>query len=219
MVKPLVPPPLQAAPQPRTPEDYLKQLQQLLPQGTAWPRDVRPPEPEPTLTSFLRAPADELARVEARAWDLLGEADPRTTSELLPDWERVAGLPDACSQGAETEDERRAALVLRLTDKLGQSPAFFVALAECLGLEVMVIEFRPFIAGISRVGDQLNGPHEVRFQWRLLVKGNRAVRFKTGRNRAGDRLLDFIRATELECFLRRLAPAHSILIIGYEGDC
>ena len=32
----------------------------------------------------------------------------------------------------------------------------------------------------------------------------------------GERLLDFARREDLECLLRLYAPAHTVLIIGYE---
>jgi uncharacterized protein YmfQ (DUF2313 family) len=75
-----------------TDTDYLRQLQALLPPGPAWPKND-----DATLTRLFGALASELARVDGRAWQLLEEADPRTTAELFLDWERVAGLPDACA--------------------------------------------------------------------------------------------------------------------------
>lgn len=75
-----------------TDTDYLRQLQSLLPPGPAWPKDDGA-----TLTRLFGALSSELARVDGRAWQLVEEADPRTTGELLADWERSAGLPDICS--------------------------------------------------------------------------------------------------------------------------
>lgn len=48
-----------------TVDDYLAQLQALLPSGPAWPRDVNA-----DLTKLLMAEADELARIGARAEQL-----------------------------------------------------------------------------------------------------------------------------------------------------
>mgnify|MGYP001809569769 CR=1 FL=1 len=75
-----------------TRDDYLAQLVALLPTGPAIPR-----EPGGVLLRLLEAPAAELARVDLRGAALLDEADPRATAELLTDWQRAFGLPDACS--------------------------------------------------------------------------------------------------------------------------
>ena len=193
--------------------DYLSQLQALLPQGPAWPRDAGA-----TLTKLLNAWADELARVDGRAAQLLEEADPRTTLELLPDWERVAGLPDPCGASiASTLAERRAALVDRITAKGGASKPYFQGIAERLGYQVEIARFRPFICGLSRCGDPLNGAPSVRHYWRVRVVGPRVTLFRTGASQVGDRLGKITRATDLECLLTRLAPAHTTVIVAYEG--
>lgn len=196
-----------------TAESYLSQLQALLPSGHAWQR-----APEATLTRLLAAWADEFARVDARAEQLLDEMDPRTTLELLPDWERIAGLPDSCSAGiATTLAERRAALGDRLTAEGGASKPYFQGIAERLGYQVEIERFSPFICGLSRCGDPLNGAASVRHYWRVRVIGPRATLFRTGASQVGDRLGKITRATDLECLLNRLAPAHTTVIVAYEG--
>jgi len=101
--------------------DYLAQLQALLPPGPAWPKGA-----DASLTKMLTGLAQELARVDDRALQLVEEVDPRTTAELFIDWERVAGLPDACVTafaGDQTTAQRRASLVGRLATLGGQSAA------------------------------------------------------------------------------------------------
>ena len=73
-------------------EIYTQILQALLPQGRIWPRDS-----EATLTNLLQSWADEMARVDGRADDLMDEVDPSTTLEMLSDFERVCGLPGKCA--------------------------------------------------------------------------------------------------------------------------
>ena len=191
---------------------YRMQLQALLPQGAAWPRDG-----DAVLTALL---AEELARVDARALKLIEEADPRTADELLEDWERVTGLPDPCTEGlANTLQERRAAVVAKLTLRGGQSIAFFLAVAESLGYDgVSVEEFRPFVCGLSELGvDPLAGGEDVRFVWRVRVPGPRATSFRCGESECGERLTDIDRAEDLECVLQRLKPAHTDLQLSYQG--
>jgi len=192
---------------------YLAQLQALLPPGPAWTR-----EPDANLTRILSAWAAELARIDARADDLLNEADPRTARELLPDWERVAGLPDPCMPAASTLEERRNRLVQHLTTIGDQSRAFYLSVAERIGYQgVTIEEFRPFMSGRSRCGDALNGPATVRFYWRVHVPEPRVAWFRAGTARCGDRLGAIRRAEDLECIFRRLDTRHTEVIFAYEG--
>ena len=70
---------------------YLSQLIGLLPPGDALAR-----EPGSFLERLLSVPAAELARVDGRVEALITESDPARTTEMLVDWERALGLPDAC---------------------------------------------------------------------------------------------------------------------------
>jgi uncharacterized protein YmfQ (DUF2313 family) len=194
-------------------DKYRRQLQALLPSGLAWPQD-----PDSTLAKVLAAMAEELARVDSRTLQLIEEADPRTAYELLPDWERVCGLPDTCTgTGAQTIAERRAAVAAKLTARGGASIAYFQALAEHLGYTVRIDVFRPFMCGRSRCGDALNGPATVRHYWRVTVTGPRFTPFRCGASQCGDSLGKISRAADLECLLNRLKPAHTQVIVAYQG--
>lgn len=70
-----------------TAEIYSRVQQHLLPPGITWKRDG-----DGELTKVLLATGDELARVSQRGVDLIDEADPRTTDELLTDFETALGL-------------------------------------------------------------------------------------------------------------------------------
>ncbi len=81
--------------------------------------------------------------VEAAFAALIDEADPRTTSLLLADWERVAGLPDACELafgGEQSESQRRQALVARLLSQGGLSRAYYLDVIEALGYTATITE-------------------------------------------------------------------------------
>lgn len=109
-------------------DHYREQLQALLPPGRAWPR-----ESGAVLTQVLDGLAQELSRVDLRVENLIDEIDPRTTGELLPDFERVYGLPDPCVTDSLTTDQRRNALVSKISNQGGQSPAYFLSVLERLG--------------------------------------------------------------------------------------
>ncbi len=194
-------------------EAYTAALQALLPPGRAWPRT-----PGAVLTRLLSACAATFERLDLRALDLRNEADPRAARESLPEWERVCGLPDVCSAGlATTLQERRAAVVAKLTAQGGASKVYFIALALRMGYVIEIDEFRPFVASVSRCGERLNGGAAVRHIWRVRVIGPRQTLFRTGVSQAGDRLLKIDRAADLECKLKRLKPAHTRVVMSYQG--
>lgn len=192
-----------------TATDYLAHLQALLPQGPAWPRDA-----EATLTQLLHAWADELARVDGRADELIEEADPRTTADLLADWERVAGLPDACVEalaGTQTTGQRRAALVVKLTNSGGQSAAYYIALAANLGYAVTVTEFSP-----HDVEDNVNHPlygAPWQFAWQVNAAED-TIGVLTVTDTVADPLAWWGNEL-LECTISRLKPAHTHLLFAY----
>lgn len=192
-----------------TETDYLRQLQALLPPGPAWPKDD-----DATLTRLLGALAAELARVDGRAQQLVEEADPRTVAELFADWERVAGLPDACAQafgGDQTMAQRRAALVGRLTTLGGQSPAYFIGLAATLGYAITITEFRAHC-----VNDDVECPlydTAWNFAWQVNAALN-TVTAITVDSTVEDPLAAWGNAL-LECVIKRLKPAQTTVLFSY----
>lgn len=191
---------------------YRDQMLQLAPPGKAFPR-----HPGSSWGRLLHGLAEELARVDARTGQLLDEADPRTTLELLPDWERVAALPDTCTGKPDTITERRAALVSRIASTGGQSIPYFVGLAASLGYYVEIQEYRPLEAGFD-CGDECRGD-DWAFVWtmRVLIDEESYVdglaEFVAGSS-AGDYLRGW-GALDLECVIGRARPAHTVTLFAY----
>lgn len=195
-----------------TEDGYLAEQQQLLPLGHAWSR-----ESGAFITMLLRGFAMVWAKIHNRALNLTNEANPYTTLELLPDWERNLGLPDECSKGLSTTlQERRADVVAKYLDEGRQDIAYYYELAKSLGYEITIIEYRPFISGFSRCGDRLNGGHDVRYHWTVKVHGPRVILFRTGASTPPERLGVVRRATDLECRVKKQSEAHSNPIFSYE---
>lgn len=194
-----------------TASDYKEQLKALLPPGQAFPRD-----PGTNMDSLLDALSLELARIDVRGDRLVTEANPAHSSELLGDWERVAGLPDKCAGTLETTQQgRRNALVAKLSSTGGQSVKYFVAVAAALGYAVTIEQFRPFRAGRSTAGDAItNGPWAL--TWRVHAPSVTIIPFRAGLSAAGEALRTWGNDT-LECKLNQLKPAHTILLLAY-GD-
>lgn len=119
---------------------YKQIIDKFWPRGIAWPRDPN------TLQGKLRASLTlEMERVEQRIDELLDELDPRTTVELLPDWERMLGLPDNCGGIVpSTLEQRLQAVIIKLRAIGGQSKQYFIDLAALYGFEIEIIEYDLF---------------------------------------------------------------------------
>jgi uncharacterized protein YmfQ (DUF2313 family) len=211
-------------------EEYWHALSALLPQGIAWPR-----WPTTTLMKVVNGLAGIMGFCDGRAADLLErESDPRITVEMLDSWERAWGLPDPCYEGPSTIGERQRHLVLRITLLGAQSRKFFIEdVAKFLGYDISISEYRPFMTGIDRCGDNRSydpdtgelgewpcqiGSPEMRFAWTVHVHLTRLTWFRATKGQAGiDPHLRIALALDLECIIRRWRPAHTIVLFDYSG--
>jgi uncharacterized protein YmfQ (DUF2313 family) len=192
-----------------TADDYRRQMQALLPRGMAWSLS-----PLSWLTRLLSGLSPEFARIHGRVLDLIRESDPRTTIEMLGDWERALGLPDNCSSTlAPTLQGRRDDVLNKLVSLGGQSRAYYIAVAARLGYTITIEEFRPFRVGRSRVGERI---YDLDWTWVWRVNGPPvAIRhFRVGQSRMGERLRSWGNSA-LECRLNQIKPAHTRIIFSY----
>lgn len=189
---------------------YKAQLQRLFPQGKLF--KFFDGSNQDKLVAGI---ADELARIDDRGDKILQESDPRTTEELLPEWEEMLGLPDECGSNAVTVQDRRNQILQKLKLLGGQSKALYVELAQQLGYDVSiedVIEYQPFVAG-SRAGDRLtNGPWQ--HTWAMIIPEFTVRPFVAG-SYAGERLVEF-GDDLLECIITKYKPAQTIVLFIYE---
>lgn len=173
-------------------DQYKQQLIALLPTGPAWPSL----NSDTNFSKLIEGLAEELARVDVRIHSLLEEAFPNTTLELLPDWERVAGLPDQCTGELGTLQQRHNALMGVLTTKRRLSKAFYIDLASRIGFLIDITEL----------------PN---FTWRVTAALDvNAVYFKTGLSVIGEPLVSSLNNL-LECVIQKLKPAHTIVEFNY----
>lgn len=188
---------------------YARQLKALLPQGVAWNL-----QPESVLSKVMLALADELSRVDSRAVDLEREIDPRSTVELLIDWERILDLPDGCTPDGQTVEQRRAAVVAKYTQLGGQSRQFFIDVADALGYAITITEFRPFRAGISTAGDPLTNTSAWLHTWQVNAPAETIFYFRAGSGSAGEPLRNWGNE-QLECVISDRKPAHTRVLFTY----
>jgi len=189
-----------------TRDDYHGILHALAPPGKALPRD-----PESTWQRLLAARAGAFSRLDGRSAALLEEADPRTASELLPDWERVTGLPDPCVTGEQTAAERSDAVVRVLTGTGGASRPYFIGLAADLGYDIEIEDYTAHTV-TSDVSEPLRS---IEWRWAWTVRGPEVtVRDKNVVSGADEPLASWGNE-RLECVISRLAPAHTLVLFAY----
>lgn len=192
-----------------TAADYLQAQQALLPPGPAWALTEDAP-----LTQLLDGQAQELARIDARAEQLADEADPRTAQELLPDWERVLALPDACTPAGLNRTDRQLAITQRLTAQGGLSRAYYIGVAEELGEPAVTItEFSPAHCN-SNCNAAIYSEAD-RFTWRVdIPHAPDQVRLATCNSDCNVALQEFT-PSAIECVLQARKPAHTSVIFAY----
>lgn len=209
-------------------ESYRDQLLALLPTGDAWPKEL-----ESVQAQTMAGLGEELARVDGRAEALLAEANPSSAYELLADWERVAGLPEACDDRSLSDAQRQDRLVEKFSRRGRLSQSFLIAQALLMGYAITITEYRPFrsgrsssgdaitnyghrfTSGTSRAGDPLYvGPWIYTFS--VNAESTTRTFFRAGISRSGDPLALW-GEVPLECFIDRLKPAHTLALYTYEA--
>ena len=188
---------------------YGLQAAKLLPRGILW--TVRAGS---VWEGLLRGLGAEMGNVDERVVDYLRESDPRTSDELIPDWERVLNIPGTCGNLEETSVARRFQIVSKLTAQGGQSISYFVSVALSLGFAVTIEEFPMAETGVTVCGDELNG-EDCRFVWTIHAPSATPFFFRIGESGAGDPLVASD-VTVLECTIQDLRPAQSELFFEYD---
>ena len=140
----------------------------------------------------------ELARLETRSFELVLEATPGKSIELLDQWEAQAGLPSPCLEGeVQTLEERQTAAHMKL---YGENETVTVEYLEDYALSLgYVIEITegggfstPFETGLSQVGDRLG-------QWD--VRSTMVIEVISGAN-----------PERLQCIFSDILPSHVIVV-------
>lgn len=185
-----------------TEQDYIQQLLALRPYGPAWPET----------DALLESAAVEFAADHNRAADLIEQADPRTTTDLFTDWERVAGLPDTCITDEQTLAQRRATLLARLTTIGGQSAQYFIGLAAQLGYTITVQDFDLYDVTDDVSASIYGEPWQYVFQ----VNATLNTVFVFAVNDSVDDPLAAWSNVALECTINRYKPAHTIALFSYQ---
>ena len=166
------------------------------------------------LSAELAAEGAALDGAQFSADQLLLEMDPRTASVTLADWERVYGLPDACTVAtgiAQSVAERRAALVALVNMIGGQSRAFYIALAAALGYAITITECAPHVT--EHDSEHPIYDDQYRFIW-IVNAALYNLRDLTTEDDTEMATLVWGNSL-LECRINRFKPAHTYVIFSY----
>lgn len=188
---------------------YGEQARKLLPRGLAWTASKGT-----NFEGVLRGLGSEVAHADARAGDALLEVDPRTTEEMLADWERILDVPGNCGELAPNVTLRRFQLVTKLTAQGGQTTDYYVAQALALGFQIEIEEFPIFSAGNALAGNAMNTGGAVA-AWHVHAPTHTPFLFSAGESGAGEALYE-LDTTVLECHLHAIKPAHTVLFFVYD---
>lgn len=120
-----------------TSEQWRDGLLALLPEGRAWSK-----EPGSNFYNVAWALAERFAAVEQRIDDMLIEADPRFTVELLDEWEQRYGLP-RCGDLELSDTQRRDVLVATITAEGNGTPQNLIDIAADIGYVITIDENTP----------------------------------------------------------------------------
>lgn len=192
-------------------DEYAQQLKALFPPGLLWFF-----EPGSVLDKTCKSLAQEFARVDARIEALKAEFLPSTANEMISDWERVLGIPDACQGDVSTVlSERQAAAVQKFTSRGDLTSQFYVSLLAKLGITATVQTFKPARAGQAAAGDPINGEA---WAYAILLHLNTAP--APGGTYIGDPVGSYLGPhgqEVLECIIRHAAGGHTPVLFAYEG--
>lgn len=188
--------------------DFASAIHALMPRGLVWPRDATA-----VMAQVINGLAPTWARHTKANNELLVDAFPATSVELLPEWEATLGLPDPCAGASPTLQGRQQQVVARLTNSGGQSVPYFIGYAKALGYTVTVTEFTPFRVGQQRMGSPVAN-QDWAFTWQINSALNTVSYFRTGQSYVSQALASWGNAV-LQCELTAIKPAHTYLNFAY----
>ena len=166
------------------------------------------------INAELAADGNALDLAQFWADQVLVEADPRTATLTLADWERVYGLPTACTAAtgvAQSTAERRAALIGRVTMQGGQSAAYFIALAASIGYTITITEGHPHTTEMDSEDPVTD--EQYRFIW-FVNSALNTVRELTTEDDT-EMATAVWGNTLLECTINQFKPAHTLALFLY----
>jgi len=187
--------------------DFQQALSRLLPRGRVWRRD-----PSSNLSALMLALAPSWTRNTAAAAQVLIDASPATTMNLLEEWEESLGLPDPCTAANPSIQQRQAAVRAKWGARGALTIAYFVALAANLGFTITITEFAPFVVDMP-CDEPLHEP-EWAYVWEVNAPQITTFYFSVDESSVDDPLETYD-AGELVCRITADAPAETLVFFTF----
>lgn len=176
-------------------DDFTGALLGLLPRGRVWPKDLGSVHAK-AVSCF----APSFQRISDTAADLIADAFPGSTNDLLTEWELTLGLPDACTvPGSQTFAERQKAVTDKISAAGGPQRAYYIQMAEQLGVSVTIDEYQFVTVDNARTGDFLYGDG---WPWGWLACAPSA-------------LYGSANAAMLNCRIQQEKPEYTDVVLGF----
>ena len=136
---------------------------------------------------------------------------------MLGAYERVLG-PDPClgDPATLTFDARRLSASARWITPGDPSVPGLIRLAVSYGVAITITEVRRNFAGVLRAGNPVRC-HPEEFCFMVGMPAARVIHFRAGGSRAGEPIGQIETNTQIECVIRRAAPARTVPIFDYSG--
>jgi uncharacterized protein YmfQ (DUF2313 family) len=182
--------------------DYQQAMLRLLPRGRVWRRD-----PASTMSALMLALTPTYTRTTAAAAQVLIDASPATTVNLLVEWENSLGLPDPCTAANPSIEQRQAAVRAKWGARGALTTAYFISMAAALGFAVTITEFTPFAVDMGC--DQALYEPEWAFIWQVNAPEIVTFYFSVDESSVDDPLESYD-SGELVCRVRQDAPAGTL---------
>jgi len=194
-----------------TVEDYQHQLKQLHPRGKLWTSLLRD---DSVYSKFLKGIATEFARIDGRVSDLLDEADPRSTVELLPGWEQGFDIPGVCGYMGASVEERQQILTSKVIEEAKDSNQELIDVAERIDFAPASITEYESHSVDSNVDMPLYDENQ-RFVITLLATEKPVNAFNVDDD-VDNSLGEFLPREKLICAIRERAPAHIFVLFEFQ---
>jgi uncharacterized protein YmfQ (DUF2313 family) len=190
-----------------TDEAFHQALLRLLPRGRAWRRD-----PLAIMSGTMAGLAPTYTRNSQAAAQLIIDARPDTTVNLLEEWEASLGLPDPCTAPNPTLAQRQAAVRAKWAERGALDKDYYIDLANILGYSITITEFHQMTVGMP-VGSPMYGP-DWNYTWQVNAPQITITPARVGKSACPDPLASWD-GGELECRIRMNAPAGTIVLFAY----
>jgi len=171
-----------------TTDEWIGFLNHFLPNGEAF---VAKYVEGTNLRAYQKAKSQEFKRFGDFIADLISEVLPSTSINLLSEWEAYLGIPDSCIPLANTLQERRDNVILKLTSLAYQTEQHLIDLADAYGFTITFSLSTGFNYTLPFV---LNNNERSLF----LISGN----FSTSPDKAA----------VFQCLIRSLIPANKTVV-------